>query len=131
MNIRTKAISLIITAAAIVTGCKQGDDEHRLVGEFLDKHLTNNSISDLKVSDADSTFLINDSLINVMRTAQAKTSIFKKDVVYGERCTKAPLYYVVARYTTHDGRKVRQTFYLNKKNNSVVCIKNDPYDEGF
>lgn len=126
MRMRTATMALILCATAIATGCGHGDGERRLVETFLNDNLTDNAISGLTISDTDSTSHVSDSLITVMRTDAAKSHMFRSDVRYGERDKSAPLHYVTARYNTDDGKKLKQTFYLNTKTNSVVCVKTDP-----
>ena len=63
---KIKTITLFC-AAILLSGCGSGNKAKNLVSDFLDVNLKNNDISDVEFSALDSTSLVSDSIINVMR----------------------------------------------------------------
>lgn len=121
---KIKTITLFC-AAILLSGCGSGNKAKNLVSDFLDVNLKNNDISDVEFSALDSTSLVSDSIINVMRSDMGKSNVFKSGIKYADRIKGRKLYFISVNYKASNGKKMKHTFYMNNNVNDVVCIKTD------
>lgn len=119
-----KTLSLFC-AAILMTGCGNGNKEEKLVSDFLNKNLKENNISQVTFSEVDSTSHVSDSVIGIMRNDAERSGLFRSDLKYAERTKGQKLHFISVSYTASNGKRMRHTFYLDKKADNVICIKND------
>lgn len=119
-----KTLSLFC-AAILMTGCGSGNKEEKLVSDFLNKNLKENNISQVTFSEVDSTSHVSDSVIGIMRNDAERSGLFRSDLKYAERTKGQKLHFISVSYTASNGKRMRHTFYLDKKSDNVICIKND------
>lgn len=121
---KIKTITLFC-AAILLSGCGSENKAKNLVSDFLDVNLKNNDISDVEFSALDSTSLVSDSIINVMRSDMGKSNVFKSGIKYADRIKGQKLYFISVNYKASNGKKMKHTFYMNNNVNDVVCVKTD------
>ena len=119
-----KTLSLFCTAI-LMTGCGSGNKEVKLVSDFLNKNLKENNISQVTFSEVDSTSHVSDSVIGIMRNDAERSGLFRSGLKYAERTKGQKLHFISVSYTASNGKRMRHTFYLDKKADNVICIKND------
>ena len=119
-----KTLSLFC-AAILMAGCGSGNKEEKLVSDFLNKNLKENNISQVTFSEVDSTSHVSDSVIGIMRNDAERSGLFRSDLKYAERTKGQKLHFISVSYTASNGKRMRHTFYLDKKADNVICIKND------
>lgn len=119
-----KTLSLFC-AAILMTGCSSGNKEEKLVSDFLNKNLKENNISQVTFSEVDSTSHVSDSVIGIMRNDAERSGLFRSGLKYAERTKGQKLHFISVSYTASNGKRMRHTFYLDKKADNVICIKND------
>ena len=119
-----KTLSLFC-AAILMTGCGNGNKEEKLVSDFLNKNLKENNISQVTFSEVDSTSHVSDSVIGIMRNDAERSGLFRSGLKYAERTKGQKLHFISVSYTASNGKRMRHTFYLDKKADNVICIKND------
>lgn len=119
-----KTLSLFC-AAILMTGCCSGNKEEKLVSDFLNKNLKENNISQVTFSEVDSTSHVSDSVIGIMRNDAERSGLFRSGLKYAERTKGQKLHFISVSYTASNGKRMRHTFYLDKKADNVICIKND------
>ena len=76
-------------------------------------------------SEVDSTSHVSDSVIGIMRNDAERSGLFRSDLKYAERTKGQKLHFISVSYTASNGKRMRHTFYLDKKADNVICIKND------
>lgn len=119
-----KTLSLFC-AAILMTACGSGNKEEKLVSDFLNKNLKENNISQVTFSEVDSTSHVSDSVIGIMRNDAERSGLFRSGLKYAERTKGQKLHFISVSYTASNGKRMRHTFYLDKKADNVICIKND------
>ncbi len=119
----------LFCAAILLSGCGSGNKAKNLVSDFLDENLKNNDISEIEFSALDSTSLVSDSIINVMRSDIGKSNVFKSGIKYADRTKGQKLYFISVNYKASDGKKMKHTFYMDNKVNEIVCVKTDVVNE--
>lgn len=119
-----KTLSLFC-AAILMTGCGSENKEEKLVSDFLNKNLKENNISQVTFSEVDSTSHVSDSVIGIMRNDAERSGLFRSGLKYAERTKGQKLHFISVSYTASNGKRMRHTFYLDKKADNVICIKND------
>lgn len=119
-----KTLSLFC-AAILMTGCGCGNKEEKLVSDFLNKNLKETNISQVTFSEVDSTSHVSDSVIGIMRNDAERSGLFRSGLKYAERTKGQKLHFISVSYTASNGKRMRHTFYLDKKADNVICIKND------
>lgn len=129
MNARISRMAALLCAAMLIIGCGKERRADELVESFLDSCLVDNAISDLSFSPLDSTRHLNDSVIASLRLRLSKSAAFKKGIKYGGYDRQRPLHFITATYSTSDGGKMKQTFYMDERHTAVVCVKNNHVDE--
>lgn len=115
----------LFCAAILMTGCGSRNKEEKLVSDFLNKNLKENNISQVTFSEVDSTSHVSDSVIGIMRNDAERSELFRSDLKYAERTKGQKLHFISVSYTASNGKRMRHTFYLDKKADNVICIKND------
>lgn len=109
-----KTLSLFC-AAILMTGCGSGNKEEKLVSDFLNKNLKENNISQVTFSEVDSTSHVSDSVIGIMRNDAERSGLFRSGLKYTERTKGQKLHFISVSYTASNGKRMRHTFYLDKK----------------
>lgn len=116
-------LAVVIITLAALASCAGNREAKKVVKEFLDTNLKDESYDTEYFSKVDSTFLISDSLVEVMRK-NTKACGFFRDIKYSEGGKTKKLNFIMVRYRIGD-KTIRQTFYLDDKTTRVVCLKND------
>lgn len=113
---------------AMLAACEKKYSERQLVESFLDSNLVDKATGEVQYSELDSTSHIGDSLIVQMRAATAKSAAFKPGLKYSERKGSRTLHYITARYQTGSGKRMKQTFYMDRQHTGIVCVKTNVPD---
>lgn len=120
---KTLAISALIFTLYANTSCSGNKEAKGLVKEFLTDNLKSKDYEMEYFSKIDSTFVVGDSMLQVMQE-KAKTLPMFKNVEFGNRGKSKKLKYIRVRYHV-DGDTVRQTFYFDDMTTTVVGVKQD------
>lgn len=88
---------------------------------FLKENLKENNYHVVAFGDIDSTYMINDSLINVMHQRNNGNQLFKR-IDYKAKPTSKLLYIRLEYIVNKDS--ILQTFYIDDKLQNVVAVKN-------
>ena len=116
-------LAVIIITLAALASCAGNREAKKVVREFLDTNLKAESYDTEYFSKVDSTFLISDSLVEVMRKNTQACGLFH-DIRYAGGSKTKKLNFIMVRYRIGD-KTIKQTFYLDDKTTRVVCLKND------
>lgn len=116
-------LAVVIIIMAAFASCAGNREAKKVVREFLDTNLKAESYDTEYFSKVDSTFLITDSLVGVMRKNTQACRLFR-DIKYAEGGKTKKLNFIMVRYRIGD-KTIRQTFYLDDMTTRVVCLKND------
>ena len=116
-------LAVIIITLAALASCAGNREAKKVVREFLDTNLKAESYDTEYFSKVDSTFLISDSLVEVMRKNTQACGLFR-DIRYAGGSRTKKLNFIMVRYRIGD-KTIKQTFYLDDKTTRVGCLKND------
>ena len=104
----------------LLASCGQRYEAKQLVKAFVKEHATE-EIDISSFSDLDSTKVISDSLLQVMRQRAEKDTLFK-DVKLGSVPPSTTLLYIRMRYGA-DSLNQSRTFYFDKDLTSIIAFK--------
>lgn len=118
-----RALALCVIATMFSTACYDNREAKKVVKDFLEANLKTANYDTEYFSKVDSTFVVSDSMLNVMQNDAHKMDMFKS-LNFGTRGNERKLNYIRVRYHI-DTDTIRQIFYLDSKLQHVVGIKND------
>lgn len=122
---RSRAYIIIGMLAFLLlfTACGQRQAAKRLVKDFVEAQAVDPQQIDItSFSDLDSTKVISDSLIQAMRTAAKRDTLFKSDgITFAER-QGSTLLFIRMRYG-NDSLGLSRTFYFNPDLAGIVAFK--------
>ena len=109
----------------LFASCGQQHQAKKVIQEFVDQHAVDpSSHSSLSIAKFDSTKVLNDSIINLMRVNADTIQRYRKAIKYAEAGSGQKLY--VARVTySIAGKEYCDTYYLNDRLTSVVAFKSN------
>ena len=116
---------IIGIGALLFASCGQQHQAKEVIQEFVDQHAADPSArSSISIVKFDSTKVLNDSIIRLMRTNADTIQRYQKAIKYAETGTGQKLY--VARITySIDDVKYSDTYYLNDQLTHVVAFKSN------
>lgn len=122
MSHHIRTLTCCFTAVILMCACGKQHKAEETVKAFLDNNLKTTEYS-VNFTKIDSTRLVSDSLIHVMRTNAAKNKSFKSGIVY--TANPPQRIYMFTKAKIYIGKDTLQhTFYLNPKLTKVVSFKN-------
>ena len=113
---------ILLIVALALSACSERQKATSVVKDFLDTHLAHPGYAWQYCSVPDSTYFITDSIVHAMRNQTAQSTLFKPIRYDGERTKK--LMFVQVKYE-NQGKKIKQTFYLDDRFTYVVSLKDD------
>ena len=121
MHHYTKMLMCCLTTAILTCACGKQHKAEETIKAFLDNNLRTTEYS-VNFTKIDSTRLVSDSLIHVMRTDAAKNKSFKSGIVY--TANPPQRIYMFTKAKIYIGKDTLQhTFYLNPELTKVVSFK--------
>ena len=120
-----KILCYIFPLFLFTIGCGLRYNAQALISDFLENNLINNDIQEKTFSDIDSTFYINDSIVNTMRSAAQSNRIVKKETEYHNKKDSDKLLFMSVTYTTNNATKQKLTFYMDAELKNVIAFKQD------
>ena len=105
----------------LLVSCGQQHQAKSLVKDFV-KANANEEIDITSFSDLDSTKVISDSLLQVMRTNAMSDPLFKKGFQFTAERTGSTLLYIRMKYG-EDSLGLSKTFYFDKDLTGIVAFK--------
>lgn len=120
-----KILCYIFPLFLFTIGCGLRYNAQALISDFLENNLINNDIQEKTFSDIDSTFYINDSIVNTMRSAAQSNGIVKKETEYHNKKDSDKLLFMSITYTTNNATKQKLTFYMDAELKNVIAFKQD------
>lgn len=122
MSHHIRTLTCCFTAVILMCACGKQHKAEETVKAFLDNNLKTTEYS-VNFTKIDSTRLVSDSLIHVMRTNAAKNKSFKSGIVY--TANPPQRIYMFTKAKIYIGKDTLQhTFYLNPELTKVVSFKN-------
>lgn len=117
----TKTFVCCLTAIMLMCACGKQHKAEETVKDFLDNNLRIKEYS-VNFTKIDSTKLVSDSLIYVMRTNASKNASFKSGITYNANPPQR--IYIFTKAKIYIGKDTLQhTFYLNPELTHVVSFK--------
>ena len=115
---------IIGIAVLLLTACGQQHQAKEVIQEFVDQNVTEPSArSSIKVVKFDSTKVLNDSIIALMRTnADTIKRYVRKPIKYEPGGVGRMLYVARISYTIYD-QEISETHYLDEQLSRVVAFK--------
>ena len=114
---------IIGIAVLLLTACGQQHQAKVVVQEFVDQYATEPSArSSIKIEKFDSTKVLNDSIIRVLRTNADTVSRYQHPVNYAAGGIGRMLYVARISYTIN-GAEFSDTYYLDEQITRVVAFK--------
>ncbi|MBO7109635.1 MAG: hypothetical protein J6V97_06030 [Prevotella sp.] len=117
---RSRVHIILGVLALLLASCGQRYEAKQLVKAFVKEHATE-EIDISSFSDLDSTKVISDSLLQVMRQRAEKDTLFK-DVKLGSVPPSTTLLYIRMRYGA-DSLNQSRTFYFDRDLTGIVAFK--------
>lgn len=109
----------------LFTSCGQQHQAKGVIREFVEHNLVNpSSCSSISVVKFDSTKVLNDSILNRMRTNADTIQRYQKSIKYDEGTVGEKLYVVRISYSIND-TKYSDTYYLDELLTRVVAFKSN------
>lgn len=118
-----KKIPAYMVAALLLCACGKQYKAEDTVKAFLDINLKSGNYY-VSFTKIDSTKLISDSIVNVMRTIAAKNTAFKPNIKYGAEPPQASYIFTKASIIIGNDT-MKHTFYLTPELSNVVAFKNN------
>ena len=110
-------------ALLLLTACGQQHQAKAVVQEFVDQYVTEPSArSSIKIEKFDSTKVLNDSIINLMRVNADTVRRYVKPIKYAPGDNGRMLYVARISYTIY-GVEFCDTYYLDEQISRVVAFK--------
>ena len=109
----------------LLISCGHKHDAEKLISNFLDNNLVDNDIREKTFSDIDSTFYINDSIVNAMRANARTNRLVRKEAQYGTEKISGKLLFMSVKYRKNDGTIQKFTFYMDPELEEIVAFKQD------
>lgn len=113
--------SLSLTITLLFSSCGEQHQAKQLVKTFLKENLKDNQFSIEQTSKLDSTYLVSDSTLQVLRTHMAHSPIFKP-LNLNNAVRSKKLLYMQVKYVSGT-KEYDQTFYMDDKLEHVVAFK--------
>lgn len=123
MKLSFKAAFTCLAAVVIMSGCGKQHQAESVVSDFLDNNLKTDDYS-ASFTKIDSTKLVSDSMIGIMRKNAEKNTAFKSGIKY-EGKAKQRMYVFTKAIISIGNDTIRQTFYLTPDMTQVVSFKDN------
>ena len=118
-----KTVLAYIATAMLLCACGKQHKAAETVKAFLDANLKSQSYNVI-FTKIDSTKLVSDSTVNVMRAFAAKNTAFKPNIQYGAE-TPQPSYIFTKTRIVVGNDTLTHTFYLTPELSDVVAFKDN------
>lgn len=112
-----------VAVALLLCACGKQHKAEKTVKAFLDTNLKSKNYN-VSFTKIDSTKLVSDSIVNVMRTIAAENTAFKSGIRYDAEPPQ-PSYTFTKACIIIDNDTLRHTFYLTPSMAEVVAFKNN------
>ena len=121
-----KRLYIIIGIGLLLfASCGQQHQAKEVIREFIDQHAVDpSSRSSISMAKFDSTKVLNDSIINLMRTNADTIQRYQKSIKYAEGPIGKKLYIARITYSIHD-IEYSDTYYLDEQLTRVVAFKSN------
>ena len=107
----------------LLAACGKQHQAEVLAEEFMEANLSNpGAMSRLEFKDLDSTRVVSDSLVGVMRQRLEQGGRYKSGITYAEGAPTKPLMITRATYLLN-GEECQDTYYLDVELTRVVAVK--------
>jgi len=121
----SRAYIIICIFVSLLASCGQQHKAQSLVEDFMDANLVaSDKVEDVEYLKLDSTKLITDSAVAVMRNGARQSKMFKPSMDYSVDRAGKKLFRLRVNYK-YDGNLTSATFYMDEGLNGVVAVKND------
>ena len=117
----SRAYIILCVAMLLLASCGQQYAAKQKVKEFVRQHATE-EIDITSFSDLDSTKVISDSLLQVLRSRAMSDPFFKKGFKFTAERTGTTLLYIRMKYG-EDSLGLSKTFYFDKDLTGIVAFK--------
>ena len=109
----------------LFASCGQQHQAKEVIREFVNQHAADpSSRSSISIVKFDSTKVLNDSIINLMRTKADTIQRYKKAIKYADGDAGQKLYVARITYSINDV-EYSDTYYLDDKLTRVVAFKSN------
>ena len=109
----------------LLASCGQQHQARTLVDDFMEANLADpKALNGVSYASLDSTRVISDSLIGVMRSLAKQNPRFKSDIAYAERKSTRLLYITRVDYCLNQD-SCQDTYYLDDSLTGVVAFKSN------
>ncbi len=123
MNMSFKYIIAGLAVVSLLSGCGKQHKAESIVSDFLDENLKSSDYS-ASFTKIDSTRLVSDSIVGVMRRSAEKNTSFKSGIKYDAEASQRMYIFTKAIIRLGDDT-IRQTFYLTPDLKHVVSFKDN------
>lgn len=118
-----KTVLAYIATAILLCACVKQHKAEETVKAFLDANLKSQSYN-VSFTKIDSTKLVSDSTVNVMRAFAAKNTAFKPNIQYGAEPPQPSYIFTKTRIVVGNDT-LTHTFYLTPELSDVVAFKDN------
>lgn len=109
----------------LFASCGQQHQSKKIIQEFMDQYMANpSSRSSISIVKFDSTKVLNDSILNLMRINADTIQRYQKSIKYTETPIEQKLYVARVTYSVN-GIEYSDTYYLDDQLMHVVAFKSN------